>query len=175
MGGHGTWHVGVTFPDHFAAIAPSAGWISFFSYAGGTRPANPNPIQAMLQRATLPSDTLALSSNYTQEGVYILHGSADDNVPVTQAREMAEHLRGFHHDWTYFEQPGAGHWWDVSPEPGADCVDWSPLFDFFARHRLPDEADVRQVDFVTADPGVSAWSRWAGILQQDARPGDEPR
>src|SRR4029077_10978732 len=32
MGGHGTWQVGVTFPDHFAAIAPSAGWISFASY-----------------------------------------------------------------------------------------------------------------------------------------------
>ena len=28
MGGHGTWIVGVTFPDRFAAIAPSAGWIS---------------------------------------------------------------------------------------------------------------------------------------------------
>src|SRR5262249_27782755 len=32
MGGHGTWHVGVTFPDRFAAIAPSAGWVSFASY-----------------------------------------------------------------------------------------------------------------------------------------------
>ena len=34
MGGHGTWHLGVTFPDRFAAIAPSAGWISMMSYAG---------------------------------------------------------------------------------------------------------------------------------------------
>ena len=39
-------------------------------------------------RATMPSDTLALQQNYAQEGVYMLHGSADDNVPVTQAREM---------------------------------------------------------------------------------------
>ncbi|MBI5865193.1 MAG: hypothetical protein HZB38_11925, partial [Planctomycetes bacterium] len=31
MGGHGTWHLGVTFPDRFAAIGPSAGWISFWS------------------------------------------------------------------------------------------------------------------------------------------------
>ena len=28
MGGHGTWNIGVTFPDRFAAIGPSAGWIS---------------------------------------------------------------------------------------------------------------------------------------------------
>ena len=166
MGGHGTWNLGVTFPDRFAAIAPSAGWISFWSYAGSARPTNPTPMQAMLQRATLPSDTLALSHNYAQEGIYILHGDADDNVPVTQARTMVEHLRGFHHDFVYFEQPGAGHWWDVSDEPGADCVDWAPLFDFFARRRLPADEDMRQVDFVTADPGVSASCHWAAILQQ---------
>jgi dienelactone hydrolase len=166
MGGHGTWNLGVTFPDRFAAIAPSAGWISFWSYAGSERPTNPTPMQAMLQRATLPSDTLALSRNYAQEGIYILHGDADDNVPVTQARTMVENLRGFHHDFVYFEQPGAGHWWDVSDEPGADCVDWAPLFDFFARRRLPADEDVRQVEFVTADPGVSATCHWAAILQQ---------
>lgn len=28
MGGHGTWHIGSTFPDRFAAIGPSAGWVS---------------------------------------------------------------------------------------------------------------------------------------------------
>src|SRR5206468_4126470 len=27
MGGHGTWHLGATFPDRWAASAPSAGWI----------------------------------------------------------------------------------------------------------------------------------------------------
>lgn len=37
MGGHGTWHLGVTFPDRFAAIGPSAGWISFAHYGGGRR------------------------------------------------------------------------------------------------------------------------------------------
>src|SRR5262249_677740 len=31
MGGHGTWYLGVTYPDRFAAIAPSAGWISMWS------------------------------------------------------------------------------------------------------------------------------------------------
>ncbi|MCX5691827.1 MAG: alpha/beta hydrolase-fold protein, partial [Planctomycetota bacterium] len=37
MGGHGTWQLGVHFPERFAAIAPSAGWPSFDSYtsAGG--------------------------------------------------------------------------------------------------------------------------------------------
>jgi dienelactone hydrolase len=166
MGGHGAWHLGVTFPDRFAAIGPSAGWISFFSYAGAVKPTNPTPMQEMLLRPMLPSDTLAMEKNYAQHGVYILHGGADDNVPVRQAREMYQKLALFHHDFMFHEQPGAGHWWDSSDEPGADCVDWAPMFDFFARHKRPAEESVRQVDFVTSSPGVSAWSRWAGILAQ---------
>jgi dienelactone hydrolase len=169
MGGHGTWHVGVTFPDRFAAIGPSAGWISLWSYAGATRTANPSPMQQFLNRSMNPSDTLALKQNYAQEGVYVIHGAADDNVPVTQAREMVQQLSTFHKDTTYFEQPGAGHWWDASDEPGADCVDWQPLFEFFAHHALAAEAMVRQVDFTTADPGVSAWCHWAGIVGQAHR------
>lgn len=166
MGGHGTWHLGVTFPDRFAAVAPSAGWISFWSYAGGVREQAPTAVQAMLQRASTPSDTLALARNLAGLGVYILHGDADDNVPVGQARQMREHLAGFHRDVAVHEQPGAGHWWDVSPEPGADCVDWAPLFDFFARRALPEPDAVREVEFRTASPGVSAWRHWAGVLAQ---------
>jgi pimeloyl-ACP methyl ester carboxylesterase len=160
MGGHGTWHVGATYPDRFAAIGPSAGWISMWSYAGAQRPPDPDPMQEMLLRAALPSDTLALARNYSQHGVYILHGDKDDNVPVEQARTMRQRLGGFHPDFAYFEQPGAGHWW------GNACVDWPPMFDFFARHTIAQRANIRQVDFVTASPGVSAWSHWLGIETQ---------
>ncbi len=166
MGGHGTWQVGVTYPGLFAAIGPSAAWISFQSYGGGRRSDSPSSVQAMLRRAANPSDTLGLVNNLAQNGVYVLHGADDDNVPVSEARTMAAKLNEFHHDWTYFEQPKAGHWWDNSDEPGADCVDWAPMFDLFARHALPAEEDVRQVDFVTMSPGVSAWNRWAAIEQQ---------
>jgi pimeloyl-ACP methyl ester carboxylesterase len=161
MGGHGTWQVGVTFPDRFAAIAPSAGWISFASYAGGSRrPENPIPMQSMLFRAGLPSDTLSLERNYANYGVYILHGDADDNVPVEQARTMRKELGAFHSDFAYYERPGAGHWW------GNACVDWPPLFDFLLTHALPDPASMPKVDFVTASPAVSATYRWATIEAQ---------
>jgi dienelactone hydrolase len=166
MGGHGTWQVGATYPDRFAAIGPSAGWISFNSYAGGKRFENPTPVQEMLNRASNPSNTLALSRNYLQHGIYILHGDADDNVPPREARDMAKHLSEFHHDFVFYEQKGAGHWWDVSDEPGADCVDWAPMFDLFARHRLPSEEEVRQVEFVTENPEISAKCHWATIEQQ---------
>lgn len=32
MGGHGVWHIGLSHPDLFAAMAPSAGWTSFQLY-----------------------------------------------------------------------------------------------------------------------------------------------
>ena len=54
MGGHGTWHLGVTFPDRFAAIAPSAGWVSLSTYGGRGRPDGPtDPVAALVARAKL--------------------------------------------------------------------------------------------------------------------------
>lgn len=166
MGGHGTWNFGVTFPDRFAAISPSAGWISFFSYAGTDPFTNATPVEAMLRRSAASSDTLALATNYLHQGVYILHGDADDNVPVREARKMREVLGTFHSDFAWHEQPGAGHWWGNSDEPGSECVDWPPMFDFFARHRIPDDTELRQVHFVTVNPGVNARSHWVGIEAQ---------
>jgi hypothetical protein len=167
MGGHGTWHLGATYPDRFAAIGPSAGWISFMSYGGRYRPQSPNPGQEMLLRAASPSDTLAFARNYLHHGVYILHGDKDDNVPVTEARTMKARLSEFHHDLDYFEEKGAGHWWSrPGMKGGAACVDWPPMFEFFAKHMIPSTATVRQVEFATASPGVSAWSHWASIEAQ---------
>lgn len=160
MGGHGAWQLGVHYPDRFAAIAPSAGWISFASYTGAARFENATPIEAILRRAAAPSDTLALSRNYLQHGVYILHGERDDNVPVDQARTMRKHLAEYHADFAYYERPGAGHWW------GNACVDWPPLFDFFKAHTRPEPHAVRHVEFVTANPAVSASSHWVTIEAQ---------
>ncbi len=161
MGGHGTWQVGVTFPDQFAAIAPSAGWISFFSYAGTPRNSQPDAMTSIFQRAANSSDTLALSHNYLREKIYILHGDKDDNVPVTEARTMRDVLAKFHPNVQYHEQPGAGHWW------GNECVDWKPIFDLFQAEKLPYANDASHFEFFTANPAVSARCYWVTIVQQD--------
>jgi predicted esterase len=166
MGGHGVWHLGVTYPDRFAAIGPSAGWISMWSYAGARRPDKPNALQDLLERCASPSDTLGLSRNYAHHGVYILHGEKDDNVPAAQARIMNKHLAGFHKDFQYHEEPNVGHWWGKDKIPGAACVTWPPMFEFFARHKIPSVDSVRSVEFATACPGVSASSYWASIEAQ---------
>ncbi|MFG0331122.1 MAG: prolyl oligopeptidase family serine peptidase [Phycisphaerales bacterium] len=158
MGGHGTWQIGATIPDRFAAIAPSAGWISFWSYTGASEFDDEDPVSAILKRATNPSDTLGLSRNYLHHGVYVLHGDRDDNVPVEQARAMRAHLGGYHADFAYYERPGAGHWW------GSACVDWPPMFDFLRAHTRPNSRD--RVEFVTANPGISSQSAWVSIEDQ---------
>ncbi len=167
MGGHGTWNFGATFPDQFAAIGPSAGWISFFSYGGSDPLTNATPVETILRRSAASSDTLAMATNYSHQGIYIIHGDADDNVPISEANRMREVLGTFHRDVDGHTEPGAGHWWDKSDEPGADCVDWAPMFDFFARHRIPADSEVRRVQFVTVNPGVSSRSHWAAIESQE--------
>jgi dienelactone hydrolase len=166
MGGHGTWQLGALYPDRFAAIAPSAGWISAYTYTGAKVTNKSTPVEDILRRSGAAMDTLALAQNYAREGVYILHGTDDDNVPVTEARRMRDVLSGFHKDFLFHEEPGQGHWWDISDEPGADCVDWPPMWDFLAKHTLPPIESVRQVDFVTVNPGVSAHCQWLTVEGQ---------
>ena len=166
MGGHGTHHVGITFPDKFAAIGPSAGWIDFWGYGGGPGYKGGSLAQDLLDRAANPSRTLKLLNNHKHNAIYLLHGDADDNVPISEAQKMADALKDFHKDWDYHWQPGAGHWWNGTPGAGVGCVDWPQMFDFFARHRLPDELEVREVDFTTMNPGVSSKCFWTSVLQQ---------
>lgn len=160
MGGHGTWHLGATFPDKFAAVAPSAGWVSFWSYAGAREFDDLYPLEQVLYRAASGSDTLALKENYESSGIYILHGDKDDNVSVDQARTMREELADFHTDFVYYEQPGAGHWW------GDQCMDWPPLIDFLEARSLPDFSVHDSVEFTSASPSISSTYGWAEIMQQ---------
>ena len=165
MGGHGTWSIGSWYPGSFAAIAPSAGWLSFWTYTGAYEPKNPDdPMEQILRRAENSSDTATFRSNLVQPSIYILHGDKDDNVPVAEARNMFEYLKKITDRAQYFEQPGAGHWWDNNPAPGADCVDWAPMFKMFRSATLP--VAPLEVDFTTVNPAVSSTCRFVSILQQ---------
>jgi glycosidase/predicted peptidase len=144
MGGHGTWQLGVLYPDRFAAIAPSAGWLSFDSYMTALGQPTTNPgegeIANTFRAATRASDTPSQFESLRGRGVTILHGDADDNVPVSEARAAKAALEKLNISFEYHEQPGAGHWWDGDASPGADCVDWPPIFEFFHKHQLDVDA-----------------------------------
>lgn len=158
MGGHGTWQLGALFPDRFAAIAPSAGWRSFYTYVGKPRMQNPTPMETLFERAVSPTDTELMIENYRTQAVYILHGDADDNVPVREARAMRDTFAKMGKEIGYHEEKGAGHWWDGDRSPGADCVDWPPIFDMFRKTELKGFVKTdrgHELKFMTLNPAIS--------------------
>jgi hypothetical protein len=161
MGGHGVWHLGVTYPDLFAAIAPCAAWASFWSYGGGMPSfENPTPIESLILHGYSPSDTVALLTNLAGVGVYILHGAGDASVPVAQGRFMRGRLADFHTNFAYFESPAS----DLVS--GDEYADWPPLMEFFQRQARPTAAERTAIDFTTADPGISSRCDWVTIAAQ---------
>jgi dienelactone hydrolase len=161
MGGHGVWHIGVTWPDQFAAIGPSSGWISYWSYGGGMPSTETaSSIEALMLRGHNASDSLKLLTNLTNVGVYVLHGAADQTVPVAQARFMRTRLATFHPNFVYYEQAGADHWW------GTESCDWPPMMDYFRQQSSDPPADRTYIDFTTANPAVSASCDWVSIEAQ---------
>jgi dienelactone hydrolase len=163
MGGHGTWYLGATFPDQWAAIGACSGYPTLKDYGShdGVIPDSAaSPMERTLLRASNQSDVIRLARNYTPLGVYILHGDSDKVVPVRYARQMRKVLGEFHSDMSYHEVPGAEHWY------GNQSVDWRPLFDFFRWHYRAPDSLVANIDFTTSNPGISATYRWATIQQQ---------
>jgi predicted esterase len=164
MGGHGTWFLGATYPDKWAAIAPCSGYPTLKGYgsADGLIPDSSSyPMESMLIRASNQSDVIKLAKNYQSLGVYVLHGDSDKVVSVDYARQMKKVLANFHPDYSYYEYPGGEHWF------GDQSVDWKPIYDFFKWHHLKADTSVNQINFTTANPGVSAKFHWATVQQQE--------
>ncbi|MHC4844556.1 MAG: carboxylesterase family protein [Planctomycetota bacterium] len=159
MGGHGTWHLGANDPDRFAAIAPSAGWASFDSYGG--RPEG--ELREVWHAADAASNSLALIDNLKQLPTFILHGTADDNVPASEARAMEAALIEAGATPHSHYQEGAGHWWNGSEAAGADCVDWPDLFALLLGSRVP--STPIELDWTTVDPGVDSRHHWLSASQ----------
>lgn len=163
MGGHGTWFLGATYPDKWAAIGACSGYPTLKGYgsADGLIPdSSSNPLEQMLLRSGNQSDVPKLASNYKPLGVYVLHGDADKTVSVEYARQMRKILGEFHTDLSYYEYPNGEHWF------GDQSVDWKPLFDFFKWHTLAADSSIDKVDFMTACPGISSTYHWASVQQQ---------
>lgn len=161
MGGHGTYHVGVLYPDKFAAIAPCAGWISYFSYAGGMTYPN-TEVGQNFYKAMAVSDTLKLKRNYYAKPIFIQHGDQDESVPVSEARNMRKALED-HFSVQWNEAKGQGHWFDTDPEPGADCQDYAPIFELFAKNQIPNAKQVINLEFHTPNLNVTNKNHWLTI------------
>jgi pimeloyl-ACP methyl ester carboxylesterase len=191
MGGHGTWYLGATYPDRFAAIAPAAGYPDLLEYrhsfvrrvaerpedyferfgmskseflesiTAGYEKESDRLMDSMVRRAGNPSRTLKLENNYLHFGIYVLHGEADSVVPTFIAREMRKRLGKFHNDFAYYEYPDGTHWY------GDHSVDWPLIFDFFRARKIKSPEEIDEIEFSTGSPGVSATSHFVTIYQQE--------
>ncbi|MFB0551877.1 MAG: discoidin domain-containing protein, partial [Phycisphaerae bacterium] len=159
MGGHGTWLLGARFPEEFAAIAPTAGYVRDFAPSRAN--SAEDHAEDMLLRAGRANYVLSIKENYLRQGIYVLHGEADEDVAVSYAREMFKQLAAISHpDFQYYERPGSPHWWSTAH-------DWPPKLQFLFRHVLPESKDITRIRFRTWAPQVSHRSAWVRILQQE--------
>lgn len=161
MGGHGALHLGAIFPDRFAGIAPSAGWISFATYGGLAVSPAPSEIEKMLVRATGISDTVQLIRNLQPAGVYIQQGDLDEIVPVTQSRLLRTELALFHPNFAYREGFEADHDWSQNE------LDSPVLIEFLREQQQLPAENVRQIAFTTPNPGVSSQVKWLTVEAQE--------
>lgn len=162
MGGHGSWVLGATYPDKFAASGPAAGYVDIIRYrlTGSDSASMASNHFGMIYRGAKAGRILELARNLNQLGVYVLHGDADMVVHVDQARLMRDKLGQFHTNFAYHEQRGATHW------DGNHSMDWPPLFDFLRQNTIPKTSEVTHIEFRTASPGVSASNHWVKVNQQ---------
>lgn len=171
MGGHGTWHIGLTHSDLFAAIVPSAGWTSHQIYVPWSLQKSlffGQPDQLAIRDKVLREDNpLVFLENARNLPIYILQGGADDDVPPIHARLFTKYLEAdakFRNgEFIYKEVPGMGHWWDNDTFPGTACIDNPELMEFVKNHiRNPYP---KQIHFKTTDLAQNNQHYWVTIDQ----------
>lgn len=99
MGGIGTWALGAKYPELWAALAPISGFSS---------PGNVEKMRAIPE--------------------IVVHGDADDVVPVSGSRAMVAEMKKLGVEVKYLEVPGGSHINVPGPNMAA-------IFDFFDAHR----------------------------------------
>jgi len=158
MGGHGTWSLAANDPETFDAVGPSAGWASFDSYGG--RP--DGALKELWHGADFASKTELLASNLVPLPTFVLHGTADDNVPASEAHAMIALLEKLGAKPKSHFQEGAGHWWDGELSAGADCVDHPEILALFDART---ETSEYEFDWISADPSIDARHRFVEVIQ----------
>jgi poly(3-hydroxybutyrate) depolymerase len=112
MGGGGTWHIGLRYPDRFASISPvcAGADMDLMPWAAGW--------SALDRELMSLTGTTRIVENAGNLQVFVFHGDEDDTVSVSASRKMMEAfekagLAG--RSARYFELPGVTHFaWDFA-------------------------------------------------------------
>jgi predicted peptidase len=115
LGANGIWYIASRDPDRFAAILAICGFVSNLQTKDGrTYPA--------VMRGRDTYDAVAKST--AQIPIRIVHGAADDLIPVEESRKLADAFKALNANMTYTELQGIGHGaWDAIYSR-ADVIEW---------------------------------------------------
>lgn len=107
MGGYGTWHMAVAYPERFAAIAPVCGGGMFY--------------------ARLPKKVAAIAD----VPAWVFHGARDRTVSVSESADLVSALEACGGDVRFTIYPDAAHdsWTETYENPD--------LYNWFLKHRKP--------------------------------------
>jgi predicted peptidase len=97
MGGYGSWALAAAYPHKFAAVVP---------ICGGILP--PDDARKQADSDRIPYLEAAKKIG-TKLPIWVFHGDADPDVPVSESRHMVEALKAAGADVHYTEYPGVGH------------------------------------------------------------------
>ena len=192
MGGHGTWYLGATYPDRWAAIAPCAGYPDLLTYRssfsrrletmsderlerfGMTR----EQVDKMLTANTLTDqDDILIDSIMRRAGNpsrtlklkrnYLHYGVyiLHGEVDTVVPTFIAREMRanlGSFHNDFAYYEYPNGTHWY-----GDHSVDWPLIFDFFKFREIKPSDEIEKIEFYTASPGVSSKSHFIEIHQQE--------
>ncbi len=189
MGGHGTWHLGLTHPDRFAAIGPSAGWTDHETYLTSTfgrDKLHTFPRLKAVKETALQKNLAMPKAANAADGTlpaFVLHGGQDTSVPTVLPRSYVRALAneglsvdgqvGERHDnadpgatdVAYLEVPGAGHWWDEGITEGNDGVNHPDMLSFLAANTR--DPYPGRVVFFTTNLRIEHGKHWVAVLEQE--------
>lgn len=189
MGGHGTWHVGLTNSKHFAALGPSAGWTDHETYitvVWGRDKLHSYPGLKTVKETALQKNLAMPKTRNAADGnlpIFVLNGGKDTAVPTMQPRSYVRALanRGLtvdgqvgdrfdspdpgRVDVAFLEVPGAGHWWDKGIGPGNDGVNHPDMWDFMLSHTRDPYPE--ELVFYTTNLRVEHEKHWVEVLEQE--------
>jgi predicted esterase len=110
MGGGGTWHLGLRYPDRFASISPvcAVADLDLMPWAEGW-----GPLDRELMSLT---GYTRIVENARNQRVFVFHGDEDDAVDVTASRKMMEAFgKAGLDNARYFDLPSVTHFsWDFA-------------------------------------------------------------
>ncbi|MCK4549201.1 MAG: prolyl oligopeptidase family serine peptidase, partial [Candidatus Krumholzibacteria bacterium] len=105
MGGHGSWYLGVHYPDRWAALNPMSGY-------GDYRLWNQDIPDWQVPLYEDKSACFFLE-NLLHLPVYNIHGAKDDDVSVEHSRRLMTSLNNLNYQAVYNEDPDKPHWWGM--------------------------------------------------------------